>query len=48
MVMKKRVISGWVSVIGPPSRICCLNLGITDPDEPSTLPKRTMLNLVQG
>ena len=32
--------------MGPPSRICWRNLGTTEPDEPSTLPKRTMLNLV--
>ena len=42
MVIKKRVISGWVKVIGPPSLICLRNNGTTEPLEPSTLPKRTI------
>ena len=46
MVIKKRVMSGSVSVIGPPSSICFLNLGTTDPEDPSTLPKRTIEILV--
>ena len=32
---------------GPPRAICSLNFGITLPDEPSTLPKRTAMNRVQ-
>ncbi len=39
--MKYRVISGWVTVKGPPRAICLRNVGITLPDEPSTFPKRT-------
>ena len=39
--MKKRVISGWVTVTGPPRSIWRRKIGITEPDEPSTLPKRT-------
>ena len=34
------MISGCVMVIGPPSLICFLNKGITDPLEPNTFPKR--------
>ena len=34
-------MSGWVTVTGPPLAICSRNLGITLPEEPSTLPKRT-------
>ena len=41
IVMKKRVISGCVTVTGPPRAICRRKIGITEPDEPSTLPKRT-------
>ena len=33
-------------VIGPPSLICFLNKGITDPLEPNTFPKRTATNSV--
>ena len=32
----------WVSVIGPPAAIWRRNRGTTDPEEPSTLPKRTI------
>ena len=46
IVIKKRIISGWVTVTGPPSRICSLKSGITEPLEPRTLPKRTATNLV--
>ena len=46
MVMKKRRISGWVTVTGPPAAICFLKMGMTLPLEPSTLPKRTATNLV--
>ncbi len=35
-----------MTVTGPPFSICFLNTGITDPREPSTLPKRTAANLV--
>ena len=40
-VMKYRVTSGSVTVIGPPSRTCRSNTPSTDPFEPSTLPNRT-------
>ena len=40
--MKYRVTSGWVTVIGPPAAICSMNSGMTLPDEPMTLPKRTI------
>ena len=39
--MKNRVISGLVTVTGPPRSIWRRKIGITEPDEPSTLPKRT-------
>ncbi len=39
--MKKRVISGCVTVTGPPFAIWRRKIGITEPDEPSTFPKRT-------
>ena len=42
--MKKRVMSGWVTVTGPPCAIWRRKIGITDPDEPSTLPNRTATN----
>ena len=41
-------MSGWVTVTGPPRAICSLNLGITLPLEPSTLPKRTAMKRVRG
>ena len=44
-VMKKRVISGCVIVIGPPAAICLSNSGITEPVEPKTLPNLTDTNL---
>ena len=46
MVMKKRSISGCVTVIGPPRRICSWKIGTTLPLEASTLPKRTTTNFV--
>ena len=46
IVMKYRVISGWVTVTGPPRSICLRKIGITLPDELSTLPKRTATNRV--
>ena len=42
------MISGCVTVTGPPLAICSLNLGITLPLEPSTLPKRTAMKRVPG
>ena len=33
MVMKKRSMSGWVTVIGPPRRICSWKMGTTLPFE---------------
>ena len=39
-------MSGWVSVTGPPARICCSKSGTTLPWEPSTFPKRTAVNSV--
>ena len=44
--MKYLVTSGWVTVTGPPLAICSLNNGITEPDEPSTLPNRTLEKIV--
>ena len=44
--MKKRVMSGWVRVTGPPRSICDLKIGTTEPAEPSTLPNRTAANRV--
>ena len=41
IVMKKRVISGCVTVKGPPRSIWRRKIGITEPDEPSTFPNRT-------
>ena len=48
MVMKYLMMSGWVTVTGPPRAICSLNRGTTEPLEPSTLPKRTATNSVCG
>src|SRR6185295_4510159 len=39
--MKNRVMSGWVTRTGPPRSIWRRKIGITEPDEPSTLPNRT-------
>src|SRR5690554_2090747 len=46
MVIKYRIISGCVMVIGPPSSICLVNNGTTDPLEPNTFPKRVVMYLV--
>ena len=46
MVMKYRVTSGWVTVTGPPLRICSRNSGTMLPLLPSTLPKRVVMNEV--
>jgi len=37
------MILGWVTVNGPPDLICLWNSGMTEPEEPNTLPKRTMI-----
>ncbi len=42
MVIKYRIISRWVTVTGPPLRICSRNKGTTEPEDSSTFPKRTM------
>ena len=39
--MKYLIISGCVTVTGPPSLICFLNNGMTDPFDPKTLPNLT-------
>ena len=46
MVMKKRRISGCVTVTGPPAAIWLWKRGITLPLDPSTLPNRTAMNSV--
>ena len=45
--MKYRVISGCVTVTGPPRSIWRRKIGTTLPDEPSTLPKRTTTKRVE-
>ena len=40
------MISGCVTVTGPPALICFLNNGITDPFDPSTFPNLTATNSV--
>ena len=47
IVIKNLVTSLWVTVTGPPSDICFLKRGITDPEELITFPKRTIQNLVE-
>ena len=46
MLMINRVMSGSVRVTGPPFRICSRKMGMTEPREPSTLPKRVEANSV--
>ena len=46
MSMKKRMMSGWVTVIGPPIAICFLKIGITEPLLPKTLPNLVVTNWV--
>ena len=46
MVIKYLIMSGWVTVTGPPFLICSLKSGITEPLEPSTLPNLTAANSV--
>ena len=41
IVMKNRSIAGCVTVTGPPSAICLLKMGMTEPFDPSTLPNLT-------
>ena len=47
IVMKKRVMSGCVTVTGPPLAIWRRKIGITLPEEPSTLPNRTATKRVE-
>ena len=42
------MILGSVTVTGPPACICRVKSGITEPAEPSTLPKRVVTNCVGG
>ena len=42
------MMSGCVMVMGPPYSICRLKSGTTDPDEPRTLPNRTIENTVRA
>ena len=35
-----------MTVTGPPRAICSRKIGTTEPDDPSTLPKRTATNVV--
>src|SRR3954468_10559368 len=39
---------GSVTVTGPPAAIWRRKIGTTDPEEPSTLPNRTVANAVPG
>ena len=48
IVMKNRVIAGSVTVTGPPAAIWRRKIGTTEPEDPSTLPKRTLANCVSG
>jgi hypothetical protein len=48
IVMKNRVISGSVTVTGPPAAIWRRKIGTTEPEEPSTLPNRTAQNAVSS
>ncbi len=48
IVMKKRLISGCVTVTGPPLAICSLNRGITLPLLPSTFPNRVVTKRVRA
>ena len=41
-------MSGCVTVTGPPASICCLNFGITEPFDASTLPNRTAISRIAG
>ena len=46
IVIKYLIISGCVTVTGPPFLICSLKSGITEPFEPKTLPNLTATNSV--
>jgi hypothetical protein len=48
MVMKKRRMSGRVTVTGPPEAICFLKMGMTLPLEPRTWVGRQKLRLNHG
>ena len=48
IVMKKRVMRSSVTVTGPPRAIWRRKIGTTDPEEPRTLPKRTLTYFVAG
>jgi hypothetical protein len=49
MVMKKRMMSGWVTVTGPPFLYLLLETGDDGlPLLPRTLPKRVVMNLGAG
>ncbi len=47
-VMKYRVMRGSVTVTGPPAAIWRRKIGTTEPEEPRTLPKRTVAYFVAG
>ena len=42
IVMKYRLMRGSVTVTGPPAAIWRRKIGTTEPDDASTLPKRTV------
>src|SRR5690606_25432251 len=46
MVIKYLMMSGCVIVIGPPSSICFVKSGTTEPFEPNTFPNLVVINLV--
>ena len=48
IVMKKRVMRSSVTVTGPPRAIWRRKIGTTEPEEPRTLPKRTLTYFVAG
>ena len=41
-------MAGSVTVTGPPAAIWRRKIGTTEPDEPSTLPNRTVTKRVSG
>ena len=47
VVITKRVIDGSVTVTGPPAATWRANSSSAEPREPSTLPKRTLANVVR-
>ena len=48
IVMKKRDISAWVTVTGPPRSIWRWKIGSTEPELPRTLPNRTAAKRVRA